>query len=103
MSTNLEDTIQEKVHSLDDEQQKQVLEFVENLEQKVRREESAGLSSSAMGDGKKDEVDLGERGIGREQAADLRARFATFEDWSDLEMDIYDNYDQALATLNQNS
>lgn len=102
MSTNLEDTILEKVHSLDDEQQKQVLEFVENLEQNVRREE-ASLSSSGMENGKKDEVDLGEHGISREQAADLRARFATFEDWSDPEMDIYDNYDQGLATLNQNS
>jgi hypothetical protein len=102
MSANLEDAIQEKVHSLPDEQQKQVLEFVENLEQNVRREESARLSSTA-GNGKKKEVDLRARGITREQAADLRARLATFEDWNDPEMDIYDDYDQALATLNQNS
>jgi hypothetical protein len=32
-----------------------------------------------------------ERGISREQAADLRARLSTFaEDWERPEMDIYD-------------
>lgn len=103
MSTNLEDTILEKVHSLDDEQQKQVLEFVENLEQNVRREE-ASLSSSGMENGKKDEVDLRERGISPERAADLRSPLSTFaQDWNDPEMDIYDNYDQAFAALNQSS
>jgi hypothetical protein len=45
-------------------------------------------------------IDLQERGIGVTQAADLRARLATFtEDWNSQEMDIYDNYDAAKANL----
>ncbi len=104
MSTNLEDAIQEKVRRLPDEQQKKVLEFVENLQQNARREEPASLSSIGMRNGKKKEVDLREHGISREQAADLRSRLSTFaQDWNDPGMDIYDNYDQALATLNQSS
>ena len=36
-------------------------------------------------------VDLGKRGIGQAQAADLRARLKTFaEDWERPEMSIYD-------------
>lgn len=43
-------------------------------------------------------VDLRARGIGEAQAADLRARLATFaQDWESPEMDIYDNYDAAKA------
>lgn len=41
-------------------------------------------------------VDLKSRGIEPEQAADLRARLATFaEEWECPEMDIYDDYDAA--------
>lgn len=37
------------------------------------------------------EVNLAERGIGPEQAEDLRARLRTFEnDWQQPEMDAYD-------------
>ena len=37
---------------------------------------------------------LATRSIGEAQAADLRARLATFaEEWDSPEMDIYDNYD----------
>ena len=37
------------------------------------------------------EIDLAERGIGPEQAADLRARLRPFsEDWQQPEMDAYD-------------
>lgn len=37
-------------------------------------------------------VDLPDRGIDQRQAADLRARLATFsEDWSRPEMDVYDD------------
>lgn len=89
MSANVEEAIQEKVHSLPDEQQKQVLEFVENLEQNVRHEDSARFPSTA-GNGQRKEIDLLALGISREQAADLRARLTTFEDWNDPEMDIYD-------------
>ncbi len=48
------------------------------------------------------EIDLGAHGISPEQAADLRARLSTFaEDWDDPEMDIYDDYDAAKASLNR--
>ena len=101
MSANLEEAIQRKVHNLPDEQQKEVLEFVEGLEQNTHRAEVSRFSISA-GDGKKKPVDLREHGIGPEQAGNLRASFATFEDWNDPAMDIYDDYDQNLAALNQN-
>ena len=43
-------------------------------------------------------IDLCARGIDEAQAADLRARLATFtEDWDSPEMSIYDNYDAAKA------
>ena len=45
-------------------------------------------------------IDLTTRGIDNTQAADLRARLATFaEDWESREMSIYDNYDAAKANL----
>ncbi|PKO22266.1 MAG: hypothetical protein CVU38_10340 [Chloroflexi bacterium HGW-Chloroflexi-1] len=45
-------------------------------------------------------MNLRARGIDETQAADLRARLATFaEDWDSPEMDIYDDYDTAKARL----
>ena len=45
-------------------------------------------------------IDLGARGIDEAKAADLRARLATFaEDWGSPEMDVYDHYDAAKASL----
>lgn len=45
-------------------------------------------------------INLAERGIDAEQAADLRARLATFaQEWDSPEMDIYDNYDAAKDNL----
>ncbi|MBI3958374.1 MAG: hypothetical protein HY328_06155 [Chloroflexi bacterium] len=45
-------------------------------------------------------IDLQTRGIGETQAADLRARLAIFaEDWTNPEMDVYDRYDIAKASL----
>lgn len=45
-------------------------------------------------------VDLRARGISEAQAADLRARLATFaEDWESPEMEIYDDYDRAKPRL----
>jgi hypothetical protein len=42
-------------------------------------------------------IDLRSRGIDEAQAADLRARLATFvEDWESPEMSVYDDYDAAL-------
>ncbi len=44
-------------------------------------------------------IELRTRGIDDEQAAELRARLRTFEDWDSPEMGIYDNYDAAQAKL----
>jgi hypothetical protein len=45
-------------------------------------------------------IDLRTRGVNEEQAAELRARLATFaEDWDSPEMSIYDDYDAAKAKL----
>lgn len=45
-------------------------------------------------------VDLNERGIGKEQAAELRSAMAAFaEDWDSPDMSIYDNYDAVNAKL----
>jgi hypothetical protein len=42
------------------------------------------------------DVDLRERGIDAEQAAEARARLATFaDDWNRVEMDVYDDYENA--------
>lgn len=39
------------------------------------------------------EVDLAALGIGKEEAAEMRARLSTFaEDWDRPEMDVYDEY-----------
>ena len=39
-------------------------------------------------------VSLRERGIGPDEAADLRARLTTFaEDWDNPDMDVYDDYE----------
>jgi hypothetical protein len=99
MSANVEEDIQRKVHRLRDEQQLAVLKFVEGLEQS-RGEASRALTR--VNDQEEKAVDLREQGISREQAAQLRATLATFEDWNDPEMEIYDDYDQNLAALNQN-
>jgi hypothetical protein len=45
-------------------------------------------------------ADLRAHGISKEQAADLRARLATFaEDWDSPEMAAYDHYDAAKPRL----
>lgn len=45
-------------------------------------------------------VDLPARGIDPAQAAELRARLASFSDeWASPEMDIYDDYDAARVRL----
>jgi hypothetical protein len=45
-------------------------------------------------------IDLRTRGIDQAQAAELRARLATFaEDWDSPEMNIYDDYDAAKANV----
>jgi hypothetical protein len=46
-----------------------------------------------------DSIDLGEIGISEEQAAELRVKFETFEDWNDPEMDIYNDYETSSNGL----
>ena len=48
------------------------------------------------------EIDLAAHGISPTQAAELRAKFSTFEDWNDPAMDIYNDYDAAKANLDEN-
>jgi hypothetical protein len=46
------------------------------------------------------QVDLRSRGLDEAEAADLRARLASFADeWDSPEMDIYDDYDAARAAV----
>ncbi len=41
-------------------------------------------------------VDLREHGIDEDQAAELRARLASFaEDWDDPDMDVYNDYERS--------
>ena len=45
-------------------------------------------------------IDLRSRGIDEAQAAEMRARLASFaEDWDSPEMALYDNYDEEKAKL----
>ena len=45
-------------------------------------------------------INLRARGIDETQAAEMRARLASFaEDWESPEMDVYDNYDEEKAKL----
>jgi hypothetical protein len=41
------------------------------------------------------DLDLRVLGIDEPAAAELRAKFSTFEDWNDPTMDIYNDYDNA--------
>lgn len=45
------------------------------------------------------DVSLSELGIDKNTAADLRHKLATFTDWEDSAMDIYNDYDAAKAAL----
>ena len=45
------------------------------------------------------DIDLRAQGINPTQAAELRAALTPFEDWSEPEMDIYNDYDAAQAQL----
>lgn len=75
MSMNIENAIQEKVRVLSEEEQQEVLEFIEKLTHKTPRRESLRFSFIGIGDsGKKDLSTQAE--IILEQAADKR------EGWS---------------------
>lgn len=46
------------------------------------------------------DIDLRTLGIDEAQAVELREKFASFEDWNDPALDIYNDYDNAKSTLN---
>ncbi len=45
------------------------------------------------------DVDLRTLGISKEEASQLREKFATFEDWNDPALDVYNDYDNAKSAL----
>lgn len=45
------------------------------------------------------EIDLMAHGIGPVEAAVLRTQLPAFEDWNDPDMDVYGDYDAAVAKL----
>ena len=49
------------------------------------------------------DIELLSLGIDEKAAAELRGKFASFEDWNDPAMDIYNDYDNAKRPLTLNS
>lgn len=47
------------------------------------------------------DVDLRTLGINRKEASELREKFATFEDWNDPALDVYNDYDNAKSALDE--
>ena len=45
------------------------------------------------------DIDLRTLGISQEEASELREKFATFEDWNDPALDVYNDYDNAKSAL----
>ncbi len=46
------------------------------------------------------DIELKTLGIGEKEAKELREKFATFEDWNDPALDVYNDYDNAKSVLN---
>lgn len=47
------------------------------------------------------DVDLRTLGISREEASELREKFAAFEDWNDPALDVYNDYDNAKSAVDE--
>ncbi len=45
------------------------------------------------------DIQLSTLGIEQGEAAELRDKFASFEDWNDPSLDIYNDYDNAKSVL----
>ncbi|CAN5471345.1 hypothetical protein BH18ACI3_BH18ACI3_15130 [soil metagenome] len=45
------------------------------------------------------DVDLQAFGIDEREAAELKDKFATFEDWNDPALDVYNDYDNAQSAF----
>ncbi len=46
-------------------------------------------------------TDLRAAGISEKEAAELRDKLATFEDWNDAALDVYNDYDSAKSALEE--
>ena len=49
----------------------------------------------------KNDIDLKILGVDRDEAVELRDKFASFEDWNDPALDIYNDYDNAKSSLDR--
>lgn len=49
------------------------------------------------------DIELSSLGIDRAEAADLKAKFASFEDWNDATLDAYNDYDNAKSSRDESS
>lgn len=49
------------------------------------------------------DIDLQTLGIDEPQAQELREKFATFEDWNDPALDVYNDYDHTKSALDEKS
>lgn len=47
------------------------------------------------------DIDLRTLEISENEAGELRAKFAAFEDWNDPALDVYNDYDNAKSALNE--
>lgn len=47
------------------------------------------------------DIDLQSLGIDENEAKELRKKFASFEDWNDPALDVYNDYDNAKSVLNE--
>ncbi len=47
------------------------------------------------------DIDLQTLGISKEEAGELREKFATFEDWNDPALDAYNDYDNAKSAFDE--
>lgn len=47
------------------------------------------------------DIDLKTLGISENEAGELRAKFAAFEDWNDPALDVYNDYDNSKSALNE--
>ena len=46
------------------------------------------------------DIDLKTLGISENEAGELRAKFAAFEDWNDPALDVYKDYDNSKSAIN---
>jgi hypothetical protein len=47
------------------------------------------------------DIDLQTVGIDKQEAGELREKFASFEDWNDPLLDVYNDYDNAKSAIDK--